>query len=57
MSDNWKQAQLIDQEGSIILTVMDGDEVISIELLEAEDAALAESCAVTLGFSVAAVPA
>ena len=56
MSD-WKQAQLIDQEGSIILTVMDGDEVVSIELLEAEEAALAESCAVTLGFSVAAVSA
>ena len=57
MSDNWKQAQVIDQEGSIIPTVMDGDEVISIELLEAEDAALAETCAVTLGFSTAAVPA
>ena len=57
MSDNWKQAQVIDQEGSIILTVMDGDEVISIELLEAEEVALAESCAVTLGFSTAAVPA
>lgn len=57
MSDNWKQVQMIDQEGSIILTVMDGDEVISIELLEAEEAALAESCAVTLGFSTAAVPA
>ena len=57
MSDNWKQAQVIDQEGSIILTVMDGDEVVSIELLEAEEAALAESCAVILGFSVAAVSA
>ena len=57
MSDNWKQAQLIDQEGTIMLTVMDGDEVVSIELLEAEEAALAESCAATLGFSVAAVPA
>ena len=57
MSDNWKQVQVIDQEGSIIPTVMDGDEVISIELLEAEDAALAETCAVTLGFSTAAVPA
>ena len=56
MSD-WKQAQLIDQEGTIMLTVMDGDEVISIELLEAEEVALAESCAVSLGFSVAAVPA
>lgn len=57
MSDNWKQAQLIDQQGTVILTVMDGDEVVSIELLEAEEAALAESCAVTLGFSTAAVPA
>ena len=57
MFDNWKQAQVIDQEGSIILTVMDGDEVISIELLEAEDAALAETCAVALGFSTASVPA
>ena len=57
MSDTWHQAQLIDQEGSIILTVMDGNEVISIELLEAEEVALAESCAVSLGFSVAAVPA
>ena len=57
MPNIWKQAQIIDQEGSIILTVMDGDEVVSIELLEAEEVALAESCAVTLGFSVAAVPA
>lgn len=57
MFDNWKQAQLIDQQGTVILTVMDGDEVVSIELLEAEEAALAESCAVTLGFSTAAVPA
>lgn len=57
MFDNWKQVQLIDQQGTVILTVMDGDEVVSIELLEAEEAALAESCAVTLGFSTAAVPA
>ena len=57
MPNIWKQAQVIDQEGSIILTVMDGDEVVSIELLEAEEAALAGSCAVSLGFSVAAVSA
>ena len=56
MSD-WKEARLIDDHGTVMLTVMGGDEVVSIELLEAEDAALAESCATALGFSTAAVPA
>lgn len=53
MSDQWQQAQVIDLEGSVLLTVFDGEEIISIELMEVHDVQLAESCAVSMGFGVA----
>ena len=53
MSDQWHQAQVVDLEGSVLLTVFDGEEIISIELMESHDVQLAESCAVSMGFGVA----
>lgn len=53
MSDQWHQAQVVDLEGSVLLTVFDGEEIISIELMESHDVQLPESCAVSMGFGVA----
>jgi hypothetical protein len=53
MSEQWQQAQVVDLEGSVLLTVFDGEEIISIELMESYDVQLAESCAVSMGFGVA----
>lgn len=53
MSD-WKEAELVTVDGVVMLTVFDGEEIISIELMETnEELNLAESCAVALGFGVA----
>ena len=53
MSD-WKAAELLTVDGVVMLTVFDGEEIISIELMETnEELNLAESCAVALGFGVA----
>lgn len=53
MSEQWQQAQVVDLEGSVLLTVFDNEEIISIELMESHDVQLAESCAVSMGFGVA----
>ena len=54
MANNWKEAEMISLDGAVMLTVFDGEEVISIELMEtSEQLNLAESCAVALGFGVA----
>lgn len=53
MSEQWHQAQVVDLEGSVLLTVFDGEEIISIELMESHDVQLVESCAVRMGFGVA----
>ena len=51
---NWKEAEIVTTDGVVMLTVFDGEEVVSIELMETnEELNLAESCAVALGFGVA----
>lgn len=51
---DWKEAELVTVDGVVMLTVFDGEEIISIELMETnEELNLAESCAVALGFGVA----
>ena len=51
---NWKEAELVTTDGVVMLTVFDGEEIISIELMEtSEELNLAESCAVALGFGAA----
>ena len=49
MSD-WKAAELLTVDGVVMLTVFDGEEVVSIELLDTMQACEAEACAVALGF-------
>lgn len=54
MANNWKEAELVSIDGAVMLTVFDGEEVVSIELMETnEQLNIAESCAVALGFGVA----
>jgi hypothetical protein len=49
----WKEAQLLTHEGVVLLTVFDGEQVVSVELMETEqECNLAEACAVALGFGV-----
>lgn len=51
---NWKEAEIVTTNGVVMLTVFDGEEVVSIELMETnEELNLVESCAVALGFGVA----
>ena len=47
---NWKEAEIVTTDGVVMLTVFDGDEVVSIELLDTMQACEAEACAVALGF-------
>lgn len=47
---NWKEAEIVTTDGVVILTVFDGEEVVSIELLDNVQACEAEACAVALGF-------
>ena len=47
---NWKEAELISADGVVMLTVFDGEDVVSIELLDTMQACEAEACAVALGF-------
>ena len=54
MANNWKEAELLTTDGVVMLTVFDGEEIISIEIMETnEELNLTESCAVALGFGVA----
>lgn len=48
---NWKEAEIVTTDGVVMLTVFDGEEVVSIELLDTMQACEAEACAVALGFS------
>ena len=50
MANNWKEAELISLDGVVLLTVFDGEEVVSIELMETVNVCEAEACAVALGF-------
>ena len=47
---NWKNAELVTTDGVVMLTVFDGEEVVSIELMDTVQALEAEACAVALGF-------
>ena len=47
---NWKEAQCLTTDGVIMLTVFDGEEVISVEIMEVGTYEEAEACAVALGF-------
>ena len=47
---NWKEAEIVTTDGVVMLTVFDGEEVVSIELLDTMQACEAEACAVALGF-------
>lgn len=48
--DNWKNAEIVTTDGVVMLTIFDGEEVVSIELLDTMQACEAEACAVALGF-------
>lgn len=47
---NWKEAELISADGVVLLTVFDGEEVVSVEIMDTINACEAEACAVALGF-------
>ena len=47
---NWKQADLVTTDGVVLLTVFDGEEVVSIEIMDTINVCEAEACAVALGF-------
>ena len=47
---NWKEAELISADGVVLLTVFDGEEVVSVEIMDTMQACEAEACAVALGF-------
>ena len=47
---NWKAAELISADGVVLLTVFDGEEVVSVEIMDTINACEAEACAVALGF-------
>lgn len=47
---NWKEAEIVTTDGVVMLTVFDGEEVVSIELMDTMQACEAEACAVALGF-------
>ena len=47
---NWKEAEMLTTDGVIMLTVFDGEEVISVEIMDTLQACEAEACAVALGF-------
>ena len=47
---NWKEAELLTTDGVVMLTVFDGEELISVEIMEVGAYEEAEACAVALGF-------
>ena len=47
----WKEAELISADGVVLLTVFDGEEVVSVEIMDTISLYEAEACAVALGFS------
>lgn len=42
--------EIVTTDGVVMLTVFDGEEVVSIELMDTVQASEAEACAVALGF-------
>lgn len=47
---NWMNVEMLTTDGVVMLTVFDGEEVVSIELMDTVQASEAEACAVALGF-------
>ena len=47
---NWKEAEMVTTDGVVLLTVFDGEEVVSVEIMDTISVCEAESCAVALGF-------
>lgn len=47
---NWMNVEFVTTDGVVLLTVFDGEEVVSIELMDTVQASEAEACAVALGF-------
>ena len=48
--DNWKKAELVTTDGLTLLTVFDGEEIVSVEIMDTISVCEAEACAVALGF-------
>ena len=48
--DNWKKAELVTTDGLTLLTVFDGEEIVSVEILDTISVCEAQSCAVALCF-------
>ena len=47
---NWKEAELVTTDGVVLLTVFDGEEVVSVEIMDTISVCEAETCAIALGF-------
>ena len=47
---NWMNVEFVTTDGVVMLTIFDGEEVVSIELMDTVQASEAEACAVALGF-------
>ena len=47
---NWKEAELLTTDGVVMLTVFDGEEVVSVEIMDTINVHENEACAITLGF-------
>lgn len=47
---NWKEAELVTTDGVVMLTVFDGEEVVSVEIMDTINVCEAETCAIALGF-------
>ena len=48
--DNWKKAELVTTDGLTLLTVFDGEEIVSVEIMDTINVCEAQSCAVALSF-------
>ena len=48
--DNWMNVEILTTDGVVMLTVFDGEKVVSIELMDTVQVSEAEACAVALGF-------
>ena len=48
--DNWKKAELVTTDGLTLLTVFDGEEIVSVEIMDTISVCEAQPCAVALGF-------
>ena len=47
---NWKEAEMLTTDGVVMLTVFDGEEVVSVEIMDTINVHETEACAIALGF-------